>query len=139
MLKIFSFGWESGFGLRAWVILPNHYHILFGVSEGRDVSNYIGKIHRGFSFEINEFEGEKGRHLWENYWVWCIRDENDYWRHFNYVHNNPIKHGIVKEINSLKKYRYSSFWNYYRLKGQDWLMDIMEAYPIVDFTVENDE
>ena len=125
--------------LRAWVILSNHYHILFKVLEGRNVSNYVGKIHRGFTFEINQWEGKRERHLWQNYWDWCIRDENDYWKHFNYIHNNPIKHGIVSDISSLEKYRYSSYWNYFRLNGNKWLMNVMEAYPILDFIVENDE
>jgi len=139
LLKIFSFAWEDGIKLRAWVILKNHYHILLNISVGRDVSNYISKIHRGFTFERNILEKKRGRRLWKNYWDWCIGDEADYWKHFNYIHNNPIKHGVVRDTNSLKKYRYSSYWNYFRLHGVKWLMNIMEAYPIVDFIVENDE
>jgi len=139
LLKMFNFAWENRIGLRAWVILENHYHILFRVSEGRTLSSYISKIHRGFPYEMNESEGKRERHLWQNYWDWCTRDENDYWNHFNYIHNNLIKHGVVRNKDSLSKYRYCSYWNYYRIKGHKWLMDTMEAYPIVDFTVENDE
>ena len=139
LLKIFSFAWEGGIDLRAWVILKNHYHILFKALEGRNISDYIGRIHRGFTFEMNALAGKRERLLWKNYWDWCIRDERDYWKHFNYIHNNPIKHGVVGNTDSLKKYRYSSYWNYFRLNGNEWLMNVMEAYPIVDFTVENDE
>ena len=139
LFKIFSFAWEDGIELRAWVILNNHYHILFKVSDGKNISNFIGKIHRGFTFEMNELEGTRERRLWRNYWDWCIRNENDYWKHFNYIHNNPIKHGIIHDKNLLKKYRYSSYWNYLRLNGNEWLMNVMETYPIVDFIVENDK
>jgi len=69
----------------------------------------------------------------------CVRDELDYWKHFNYIHNNPIKHGIVGSTESLKLYRYCSFWNYQRSRGIKWLMEVMEAYPVLDFTVKNDE
>jgi putative transposase len=138
MLKIFVFAWENGIKLFAWAVLRDHYHLLFRNREGSEISKYIGDIHRGFSFEINQLEGKKGRRRWSNYWDWCVRDEGDYWRHFNYIHNNPIKHGLVRDVSSLKGYPYASFWNYHRTRGMEWLMDIMEAYPIVDFTVKND-
>ena len=139
LLKIFSLAWENEIELIAWSLLRDHYHLLLKISEGRTISKYIGEIHRGFSFEMNQSEGKKGRSLWRNYWDWCIRDERDFWRHFNYIHNNPIKHGIVRDIDTLGTYRYSSFWNYLRTHGIEWLMDVMEAYPVLDFTVNNDE
>ncbi|MEA1935378.1 MAG: transposase [Thermodesulfobacteriota bacterium] len=139
LLKIFKFAWENKIELHAWVILKNHYHILCKVSDGRDISRYIGDIHQGFTFEMNEIEEMRGRRLWKNYWDWCVRNETDYWMHFNYIHNNPIKHGIVRDLDSLKGYRYSSFWNYMRREGIQWLMSAIEAHPIVDFLVENDE
>ena len=57
---------------------------------------------------MNQLEEMRGRRLWKNYWDWCVRDESDYWMHFNYIHNNPIKHGIVRDTDALKGYRYSS-------------------------------
>jgi len=33
----------------------------------------------------------------------------------------------------------NSYWNYLRLNGNEWLMNVMETYPIVDFIVENDK
>jgi putative transposase len=139
LLKIFSFAWENKISLYAWAILENHYHLLFKVSNGLTISKFIGDIHRGFTFEINRMEKASRRRLWKNYWDWCIRDESDYWRHFNYIHHNPIKHGLVPDITALKKYRYSSAWNYLRTKGEKWLMQAFEGYPILDFTVANDE
>jgi putative transposase len=139
MLKLFSFAWENGMELLAWAVLMDHYHLLLKNPEGPVISRFVGEVHRGFSFEINQSEGKRGRRLWTNYWDWCVRDETDYWRHFNYIHNNPIKHGIVGNMDSLKGYRYTSFWNYLRTRGMEWLLDVMEAYPIVDFTIENDK
>ena len=138
LLKIYSFAWENGIELIAWVILEEHYHLLFKIPLECQLSKFIGDIHRGFTFETNRAYGQKGRRLWKNYWDWCIRDEMDYWRHFNYIHNNPIKHGIVREIKTLGSYRYSSFWHYLRKYGIKWLMDVMNAYPILDFTVKSD-
>ena len=139
MSKIFSFAWENKIELFAWSVLRNHFHLMFKVQEGRSVAKYIADVHSGFSFEMNQLEGKKGRRIWSSYWDWCVRDETDYWKHFNYIHNNPIKHGLIEDIDSLKRYRYASFWNYHRTRGRQWLLSIMEAYPIIDFMVENDE
>jgi putative transposase len=139
MSKIFSFAWENSIELLAWAILNDHYHLLIKTSDGRRISNFISEIHRGFSFEMNQLERQTGRRLWSNYWDWCVRDERDYWMHFNYINNNPLKHGLVANMDALRGYRYASFWNYMRTKGIQWLLAVMDAYPVVDFTVENDE
>ncbi len=48
---------------------------------------------------------EKG--IWQRrYWEHLIRDENDLRRHFDYIHYNPVKHGLV---NNPKDWQHSSF------------------------------
>ena len=40
-------------------------------------------------------KGEKA--VWHRrFWEHVIRDENDYERHVEYIHYNPVKHGEVK-------------------------------------------
>jgi putative transposase len=37
------------------------------------------------------------RSIWpRRYWEHLIRDEEDYARHVDYIHYNPVKHGYVK-------------------------------------------
>ena len=39
--------------------------------------------------------GERG--IWQRrYWEHLIRDERDYRAHMDYVHINPVKHGLVR-------------------------------------------
>ena len=39
-------------------------------------------------------KGERG--LWQRrYWEHLIATEGELWRHVDYVHNNPVKHGYV--------------------------------------------
>jgi putative transposase len=38
-----------------------------------------------------------------------IRDDDDLSRHVEYIHYNPVKHGLAE---SAHKYRYSSFLDY---------------------------
>lgn len=45
--------------------------------------------------------------IWQRrHWEHLIRDERDYQAHVNYVHINPVKHGLVKQV---KDWPYSTF------------------------------
>ena len=54
--KIKIFLKRCGFNLYAWVILDNHYHILFKAYKGKDLPKVLSKIHCGYSYEMNEIE-----------------------------------------------------------------------------------
>lgn len=122
--------------LFAWVILANHYHILFKTKLAKDLPKLFGKLHSGVSYEMNREEGKPGRKIWQNYWDWCIRSEKDYWTHFNYLHHNPIKHGAVTRM---EDYEFSSFNYWVNRKGFDWVMSVFEQHPILDFSVDHDD
>jgi putative transposase len=48
--------------------------------------------------------------IWQRrFWEHRIRDERDLYRHINYIHNNPIKHGLVKR---LEDWPWSTFHRY---------------------------
>ncbi|MEO0110283.1 MAG: transposase [candidate division WOR-3 bacterium] len=126
---------EYHYNLFAWVILDNHYHLLFQTQKGADLPKITAKIHTGFSYEVNKRENKQGRKIWQNYWDKCLRSEKDFWRHFNYVHHNPIKHNYVKQM---EDYKFSSFNYWLKVNGINWLMSVFERYPIIDFTIEGD-
>lgn len=133
--KINAFFKEFDFLLYAWVILNNHYHILFKSSDKTNLGKVIGKIHSGYSFERNRQENHRGRKIWQNYWDWCIRSEKDFWTHFNYIHHNPVKHGYVK---NMEDYSFSSYDHWLNRKSEDWLFSVFEMYPVIDFTPDHD-
>jgi putative transposase len=122
---------EFKFTLAAWVVLDNHYHILAKSHEGAMLSRFIGRLHGRTSFEINSCDGTRGRQVWHNYWDTCIRTETDYWTRFNYIHNNPVKHRYVKE---LEEWPFSSYRHHLEREGATWMMDVLERYPVIDFT-----
>lgn len=46
-------------------------------------------------------------HIWQRrFWEHTIRDEQDYAAHIDYVHVNPFKHGLVRNV---AVWPYSSF------------------------------
>lgn len=92
------------FNIDAMVVLPNHLHIIWTLAPSDD--DYPQRwilIKAAFSREIPAGErrrtsrvlkGERG--IWQRrYWEHLIRDEPDYARHVDYIHYNPVKHGLV--------------------------------------------
>jgi putative transposase len=58
--------------------------------------------------QSKENKREKG--IWQRrFWEHQIRDELDLQRHVDYIHYNPVKHGLVKQV---KDWPYSSFHRY---------------------------
>jgi putative transposase len=58
--------------------------------------------------------------LWQRrYWEHTIRNDTDLSRHIDYVHFNPVKHGLVEQV---RDWRFSSFHRYVRagLLPADW-------------------
>lgn len=154
--KIFESIKFFDFILYAWVILDNHYHILFQIKEGKQLSNFVKLIHGGSSYELNKVNhGTKvptpdrtevlipvptpKRKIWYSYWDTCIKNEKEFWIYLNYIHNNPIKHNYIKNLEELEIYQFSSYPEYLKEKGKQRVIDIFSKYPIVDFTDESDK
>jgi putative transposase len=106
---------RSPFHIDAWVVLPDHLHAVWTLPDG-DL-NYSARwqaIKTAFSKRIPEGEfrsasrdgrGERG--IWQRrFWEHTIRDDRDYAGHVDYVHFNPVKHGLVANA---ADWRYSSF------------------------------
>jgi putative transposase len=103
------------FRIHAWVVLPEHLHCIIELPPGD--ANYATLwrlIKMGFSKALPRTErlsavrtrrGERG--IWQRrYWEHLIRDERDYQSHMDYVHINPMKHGLVA---SVADWPYSTF------------------------------
>ena len=81
--------------LVAWVVLPDHFHMLLS-SNGDDISNLMRKIKLSFSSQYRKSMQLKSGRIWQyRYWDHIIRNQNDYNRHIDYIHYNPVKHGYV--------------------------------------------
>ena len=94
------------FHIDAWVVLPDHMHALWTLPEGdASFARRWQAIKMAFSRRVVAGEavstsrrkrGERG--IWQRrFWEHAIRDERDFGQHFDYIHFNPVKHGLVKE------------------------------------------
>ncbi len=93
------------FHLDAIVILPEHLHCLMTLPAGdADFATRWALIKGNFSRRVEKGEhvsasrekrGERG--IWQRrFWEHLIRDEEDFIRHADYIHWNPVKHGWVR-------------------------------------------
>ncbi len=116
------------FHIDAWVILPEHMHCIWTLPEGDDdYSSRWKAIKIRFAKQIPIMEyrsrvrirkGERG--LWQRrFWEHTIRDERDYAAHMDYVHINPVKHGLVERV---RDWPYSTFHRYVEIGmySEDW-------------------
>ncbi len=53
----------------------------------------------GCLFRPHHFLGKAGRTVWFNFWDTNLTYERSYWARLNYVHQNPVKHGLVSMAN----------------------------------------
>jgi putative transposase len=98
-----------------WVILDNHYHLLVKSRRGEDLPRIINQLHSRSASAIHQATACEFP-VWWNYWDYCLRDEQDYHRHLNYLLYNPVKHGYVAD---LKDYAFSSFQALFAQMGRE--------------------
>ena len=99
------------FEIDAWVLLPDHLHCIWTLPSGdADFSTRWGMIKRrvslvcGDDYKRSEWiNASKRTHrestFWQRrFWEHQIRDEKDVARHVDYIHFNPVKHGLCKRV-----------------------------------------
>ncbi|HLE18900.1 MAG TPA: transposase [Syntrophales bacterium] len=122
---------ERPYEVKAWVLLPDHLHCIWELPEGdADYSIRWALVKKGFTKRV------KGRietplpnqsrlrrresAVWQRrFWEHRIRDEADLLKHCDYIHYNPVKHGLAA---SPKDWKYSTFHRYVEegLYPEDW-------------------
>jgi putative transposase len=103
----------------AWVILPDHLHMVINCGT-RSVSDIMHHFKISYSRSYRSRFGP-GR-VWQNrFWDHMIRNANDLKRHLDYIHYNPVKHGLT---NDPFEYVHSSLKAYYEqgYYGRDWMV-----------------
>jgi len=106
----------------AFCLLPNHLHCVWKLPEGdADFSRRWSSIKGWFSREYLR-SGGRGGHVsasrkrkaevsvWQRrFWEHRIRDEKDLQRHVDYIHYNPLRHGLVAKV---KDWPWSTYHRY---------------------------
>ena len=96
------------FTIAAIVLLPDHLHAIWSLPRGdADYAKRWAWIKKEFTKAWLAQSGrerpqsaarvrERRRGVWQaKYWEHTLEDEDDFERHFDYIHFNPVKHGYV--------------------------------------------
>ena len=113
------------FELTAIVLLPDHLHALRTLPAGDAAYSVRWKrIKEEFTQRYLQAGGAEGqrsasrqrrkeRGIWQRrFWEHTIHDEDDFERHVDYIHYNPVKHGLVS---CPRDWPYSSFHRWVKL------------------------
>lgn len=97
---------EARWQLEAWAVFSNHYHFVgHAQAASEDLSKWIARLHHKSAAAINLADQCAGRKVWCNYWDTKLTFERSYFARLNYVHQNAVRHGLVRVAN---QYRWCS-------------------------------
>ena len=100
----FLFHDAQRYRLCAWVIMPNHVHVLFEVWD-KPMGDVLYSWKRFTAQKANTLLGLQGRFWQKEYWDRYMRDEEHVTRARHYVESNPVKARLSARI---EDWRWSS-------------------------------
>src|SRR3989304_1477359 len=95
------------FTMNAFVLLPDHIHCIWTLPEGDSDFSTRWRLIKSY-FTMRCENGDRGTHtasrlkkgeqgVWQRrFWEHTIQDEDDFIRHLDYIHYNPVKHGFAQ-------------------------------------------
>jgi putative transposase len=122
---------QHPFMIDAVVVLPDHLHIIMTLPDGdADFPTRWQLVKRRFTVAVTKAgclvarrrNGEYA--LWQRrFWEHTIRNQRDFERHVDYIHFNPVKHGLTTRV---RDWPYSSFHRYVQrgILPEDWGGDL---------------
>jgi putative transposase len=99
---------ETGFLIYAYCLMDNHVHLL--VREAPEgLANMMKRINTSYAYYFNKKTHRVGHLFQDRFKSEPIEDERNLLAVIRYIHDNPVKAGIVKKT---EQYRWSSYDSY---------------------------
>ena len=111
---LYSYNRQGAFYLHAFVVMPEHVHLLITPAPEKALERVIQLIKGGYSHEFGVHFGKKSEVWQRGFTDHRIRDAQDFELHRGYIHQNPVKRGLVRNA---AEYRFSSAFPGFRLDG----------------------
>lgn len=90
----------------AWALIPNHLHLLLKTGSV-PVAGVMRRLLTGYASGYNRRHRRIG-HLFQNRYKSILCQEDAYLKELvRYIHLNPLRAGVVKEVEALDQYPYS--------------------------------
>ena len=118
------------FDLFACVVLSEHMHLILIPEKIEEYPKIIFAIKYHFSRNVDKGglgnppyglskskTSKKEKGIWQRrYYEHTIRDEDDLYKHLDYIHYNPVKHGLTQNV---KNWEFSSFHKFVKMNNYD--------------------
>ena len=110
---------KFGLEIFAFVLMGNHYHLLLRTPQA-NLSKAMQWLQTAYSVYYN-LKHQRSGHLFQGRYKSILVGEESYWQSISfYIHLNPIRAGIVKELD---EYKWSSYHDYVRMKkSHKWVL-----------------
>jgi putative DNA methylase len=83
--------------LHAWVVMPNHVHVLVTPLHGNSLSSLVHAWKSFTAKAANRRLGREGAFWFEEYFDRAIRDDRHFVRAVEYIENNPVQAGLCAQ------------------------------------------
>jgi len=85
---------QGAYQLHAFVLMPDHFHAI--ITPAQALERAVQFIKGGFSYRAKK-ELEYPHEVWQKgFSDHRIRDEADYYKHAQYIHENPVRAGFCR-------------------------------------------
>lgn len=89
----------------AWTLIPNHFHLLLRTGPS-SISTVMRRLLTGYAISYN-YRHRRYGHLFQNRYKSILCQEDTYLLELvRYIHLNPLRAGIVKDVGELHRYPY---------------------------------
>ena len=116
----------SGYKLFAYCLMSNHVHLLLKV-EKEDLDVIMKRIAGSYVYWYNWKYHRKGHLFQDRFKSEPVEDDEYFLTVLRYIHQNPIKAGIAKELD---QYNFSSYKHY--LSKKDFIIDNHFVFSILN-------
>jgi len=86
---------ENRWQCKAYVVMPDHVHIIFILGQKSNLSDVMNSFGKYTARKLNDLLDKKGQVWQKGFYDHCLRKENSYLRHLNYIWENPVRKGLV--------------------------------------------
>ncbi len=121
--------------LLAWVVMPNHYHLLVSCEDILGLLHALGQLHGRISHLWNGEDGQRGRQIWCKAAETAMKSERHACVTLNYIHHNPVKHGVCAKW---REWPYSSATAWLERVGLEEAAVFWAEYPVKEYGREWD-
>ena len=104
-----------GFLLCGYVLMPDHWHALLLPRAPLTISESVRDVKSVSARSINGHRRRRGPVWQHQFWDRFVRHAKEYGERLNYMHDNPVRKGLVVKP---EEWRWSSFRNFSQSKAE---------------------